>query len=102
MHRRYLFLRPPPPSSSKINVFAAAGEKQLSSWDTNKGYGLFTSYVLSGLAGEAVDGKKKEVTAKDLSEYVNRNVRKAARRLHGRDQEPTFSGDENFVISSFN
>jgi Caspase domain len=90
-----------PGEGSKINVFAAAGERQLSSWDPEVGHGIFTRYVLSGLAGDADTDKNRDITAKELREYVTRQVRKAARRMHGRDQEPSFAGDDNFVLSSF-
>lgn len=90
-----------PTGPSKINVFAAAAERQLSSWDTAAGHGLFTRYVLLGLSGEADDNKNSVVTAKELSDYVHRQVRRAARLSHGREQEPRFSGDPDFVISNF-
>ena len=90
-----------PGDGIKINVFAAASERQLSSWDPEAGHGIFTRYVLSGLAGDADTDKNRDITAKELREYVTRHVRKAARRMHGRDQEPSFAGDDNFVLSSF-
>jgi peptidoglycan hydrolase-like protein with peptidoglycan-binding domain len=93
--------KPTPRDTTKVNVFAAAGERQLSSWDSEAGHGIFTRYVLAGLAGEADDDKNKEVTAKELRDYVSRQVRRAARRMHGREQEPWFEGDANFVLSSF-
>ncbi len=90
-----------PSDASKINVFAAAGDRQLASWDSEAGHGIFTRYVLAGLAGEADDDKDKTVTAKELQAYLSRQVRKAARRTHGREQEPQFTGNGDFVISSF-
>lgn len=93
--------KPTPRDATKVNVFAAAGERQLSSWDSEAGHGIFTRYVLAGLAGEADEDKNKEVTAKELRDYVSKQVRRAARRMHGREQEPWFEGDANFVLSSF-
>ncbi len=93
--------KPTPSDPTKVNVFAAAGERQLSSWDTTAGHGIFTRYVMLGLAGEADEDRNKEVTAKELADYVGRQVRRAARRTHGREQEPKFDGNHDFVISSF-
>jgi Caspase domain/Putative peptidoglycan binding domain len=90
-----------PRDVGKINVFAAASERQLSSWDPEAGHGIFTRYVLAGLAGEADEDRNREITAKELRDYVSRQVRKAARRMHGREQEPWFEGDDGFVVSSF-
>jgi peptidoglycan hydrolase-like protein with peptidoglycan-binding domain len=90
-----------PSDSTKLNVFAATGEKQLSSWDKESQHGIFTKYVLAGLAGEADADKNKEITAQELQDYVSKQVRKAARRVHGREQDPQFTGMGGFVISSY-
>lgn len=101
-HASPVFISKPTPSDpSKVNVFAAAGERQVSSWDTTAGHGIFTRYVMLGLSGEADADKNKEVTAKELADYVGRQVRRQARRTHGREQEPKFDGNHDFVISSF-
>lgn len=90
-----------PGETSKINLFAAAGERQLSNWDAEAGHGIFTRWVLAGLSGEADEDKNREVTAKELHEYVSRQVRRSARRTHGREQDPFFKGNAGFVLSSF-
>ena len=90
-----------PNDASKINLFAAAGERQLSNWDTEAGHGIFTRWVLSGLSGEADEDKNREVTAQELHDYVSRQVRRSARRALGREQEPQFKGNGGFVLSSF-
>ena len=89
-------------NGKKINLFAAAEPTQFASWDMEKGHGIFTRYVLSGLAGEADENKDKEVTAGELDDYLRKQVRRAARRAHGREQDPTFVGaDRGFVIARF-
>lgn len=90
-----------PTEASKINMFSASSERQLSNWDAEVGHGIFTRWVLAGLAGEADEDKNREVTAKELHDYVSRQVRRSARRTHGREQDPQFKGNGSFVLSSF-
>ena len=86
----------------KVNLFAAAESTQLASWDVEKGHGIFTRYVLSGLAGEADENKDSQVTAGELEDYLRKQVRRAARRAHGREQDPQFTGtNRGAVLSSF-
>ena len=89
-------------NGNKVNLFAAAEPTQLASWDVEKGHGIFTRYVLSGLAGEADENKDKQVTAAELDDYLRKQVRRAARRAHGREQDPSFVGtDRGIVIARF-
>lgn len=90
-----------PSDASKMNVFRAATESQVSSWDKEAGHGIFTRYVLAGLAGAADADNNKEVTTKELFDYVSKNVRKVARRNHGREQDVQFNGDDKLVLSSY-
>lgn len=91
-----------PSDPTKISLFAAAGETQLSSWDTETGHGIFTRYLISGLTGQADADGNSEVTVKELNEYLVRQVRKTARRMHLREQEPKFSGpNPGLVLSSY-
>lgn len=90
-----------PSDASKINVFTAANERQLSSWDTEAGHGIFTKFVLTGLAGEADENKDKIVSAKELYDYLGKQVRRSARRKHGREQDPQFTGNEAAELASF-
>jgi peptidoglycan hydrolase-like protein with peptidoglycan-binding domain len=96
-----LIAKATPSDATRINVFAAAGERQLSSWDKDAQHGTFTKFVLAGLTGEADADKNREITAQELHDYVSRQVRRAARRSHGREQEPQFTGAGSFVISSY-
>jgi peptidoglycan hydrolase-like protein with peptidoglycan-binding domain len=91
-----------PSDPTRINMFAAAGERELSSWDTETGHGIFTRFVISGLTGQADEDRNSEITAKELNDYLVRQVRKTARRMHGREQEPRFSGpNPGFVLASY-
>ena len=90
-----------PSDASMINVFAAAGDRQLSSWDPEAGHGIFTRHLIAGLSGEADENLNKEITAKELRDYLGRQVKRTARRLHGRDQDIQFSGNPYFVLAKY-
>lgn len=90
-----------PAVPDKINLFAASAPRQLSSWDATAGHGLFTRWLLQGIAGEADEDKNSAVTAKELMDFVHQKVRRAARVMHGRDQQPRFFGDSDFVVARF-
>jgi len=73
------------PKTSKLTILtAASGEEVAGSHDASR-HGLFTYYLLKGLAGEAaLDG---HVQAGGLHDYVHKNVLRAARRQN-REQNP--------------
>ncbi len=83
---------------SGLDVFTSCDSAQVSSWYSEKHHSLFTYYYLKGLRGEADANKDREVTLGELRDYVTENVPYRARRLRGRTQTPTFSGDESKVI----
>jgi peptidoglycan hydrolase-like protein with peptidoglycan-binding domain len=85
--------------SDKLTILAASEGDQLASWDDREGHGLFTSYVLKGLAGEATAGGDGRLTAAKLHAYVLENVRKQARRIYGREQTPVLIGDAEAEIA---
>jgi uncharacterized caspase-like protein len=53
-------------------------------------HGLFTYYLLRGLRGEADVDFNGEVTLRELTDYVNRQVLTAARAIFHQDQQPHF------------
>jgi tetratricopeptide (TPR) repeat protein len=73
-------------------------EQSFESLDWGGGHGIFTYYVVRGLAGEADANSDGIVTADELAEYVHTNVRTATQ---GR-QNPTSergSFDSNMVLA---
>lgn len=88
--------------NSKATVLTAAGLSEVASWDTESKHGLFTSYFLKGVTGEADgdnygngDGK---VTLGEIKKYLQEEVTYNARRLYGRDQNPQVSGNTNQIL----
>ena len=67
------------------------------------GAGLFSSYLVSGLAGKADANSDRDVTVKELRAYLNDKVGRIA-GLEGLDQQPyvfATKGRENFVLPSW-
>lgn len=86
----------------KATILTAAGVSEVASWDQNSQHGLFTSYLLRGLAGSA-DGDDfgngdGRVSLGELKKYLQEEVTYNARRLYGRDQNPQISGDPQRVL----
>jgi len=85
-----LKVRDPLLLSKKIIVMAAAKGNQLSNYYKEMQQGLFTYYLLKGMAGDADTNSDKKIQIKELTKYVEGEVDAASRRLFGlsRQQNP--------------
>ncbi|MBW6510667.1 MAG: caspase family protein [Desulfuromonadaceae bacterium] len=92
-----------PKTSSKINVLTATNVGEVASWDTEAKHGLFTSYFLKGINGDADKGKSgnadNKVSLAELKRYLDLEVSYMARRQYGREQNPQVSGSSNYIFS---
>ncbi len=91
------------PSIAKgTTVLTAAGMSEVASWDPESEHGLFTSYFLKGIQGEADDGDYGNgdgiITLGEMKKFLQEEVAYNARRLYGRDQNPQISGNSAQVI----
>lgn len=77
-------------ASGKLIILAASAGDEITGTDPDQGHGLFTYYLLKGLAGEAKDPLGR-VTVKSLHDYLTPKVQNAARRQN-RDQTPALIG----------
>ena len=75
-------------------IFTASKGDEVASWYDEQGHSLFTYYFLKGLRGEADLNKDGKLTCGELYDYVKENVSYYARRYLGRNQTPTFTGNE--------
>lgn len=75
-------------SSNTVTTFSAAGAGETTGVASASQHGLFTSYLLAGLAGGADDNGDADVSVQELAKYVTDNVERDARRQN-RDQQPT-------------
>ena len=88
-----------------ITLLTAARGDQVASWDTKAKHGLFTSYLLKALHGEADskdygngDGK---VTLGEVRNYLDDEMTYQARRRYNRDQNPTIEGPPDQVLATY-
>ncbi len=96
--------RKPPRTPAGAVVPTAAGTDQVASWDHEARLGLFTRYVLEGLAGAADrdefgDGNGK-VTLAELGNFLKDEMTYQARRRFGRRQTPELKGNPGRVLST--
>lgn len=85
-------------------VVTAAASDEVASWDDETRLGLLTQSFLRGVAGEAdqLEGggnRDGVVTDGELKAYLDATVPRAARRAHGRDQNPQVVGPGDRVLA---
>lgn len=81
----------------KVDVLAAAGARQIAGGLDLRRHGLFTYFMLRGLAGEADANHDGHVTLGELDDYVRGRVSETARRSN-RDQTPRLLGDSTLQL----
>jgi|GEM_PF-1489422 len=84
--------------NDNITVITSSKGDEVSSWYPDMKHGLFTYYFLKGIKGDADKNGNREITLKELKDYVVEEVSYRAMRLHNRIQTPVFKGDDNKVI----
>jgi len=91
------------PSASKLLndrllVLSASSDREYSSAYPEKNHGLFTYFLLKALKGDAKQNGK--LTAKQLFDYVKKNVSQTANFLD-REQSPTLQGNPNILMLKY-
>lgn len=85
-----------------LAVLKASDRDQQALQDPEFGIGLFTRYLISGLAGEAdaspVGNGDKRIDTVELFVYASDMVRTAARKSFGLEQKPLLSRIDNLLI----
>ena len=86
-----------------LAVFTASTGDQKPLLDPETGIGLFTRYLISGLAGAAdqrpIGNGDRIIDSVELYVHLAGNVRLAARKTLGLRQNPTFSRSDNLFLS---
>jgi hypothetical protein len=88
-----------------LSVFTAADRDQQTLVDPDLGTGLFTRYLLEGLAG-AADGQPtgngdRRIESVELYVFTAHRVRVTARKSFGLEQKPLISESTNALVRSF-
>lgn len=85
-----------------LAVFTAADRDQHTLEDPEYGIGLFTRYMIAGLAGEAdlapIGNQDTRIDTVELFVYTADKVRTAARKSFGLEQKPLLSKIDNLVV----
>jgi len=79
-------------------ILTASQEDQVSGWYQEKKHGLFTYFFLKGLRGNADLDGDKTIIFQEMQDYLNLKVPYYARRLHGREQNPLFTGEAREIL----
>lgn len=87
-----------------LAVFKASDRDQKTIQDPEYGIGLFTRYLIEGLAGKAdeapLGNNDKRIDTVELYVYTADSVRTAARKSFGLEQKPLLSKIDNLVVGS--
>ncbi len=81
-----------------VNVFSSSANNQISSWYPEKQHGLFTYFFLKALQDAASKDKAGQTTTGSIRDYLLERIPPMARRLHGREQTPDFSGNADRIL----
>lgn len=85
-----------------LAVFTASDRDQRTLEDPEYGIGLFTRYLIEGLAGQAdeqpIGNKDRRIDTVELYVYTANLVRKAARKTQGLEQKPLLAKHDNLLI----
>lgn len=76
-------------SGESIMMAAEAGQESMEHGSIGSGHGLFTYYLIDGLAGMADASKDNKITFKELQQYVAKKVPEVASQ-YKRKQDPYF------------
>lgn len=86
-----------PAASGKVSVITASGPDQIAGGLALRKQGLFSYYLMRGLAGAADANADKSVSLGELRDYLSAEVPKAARRSN-REQTPRVIGDSALAL----
>jgi uncharacterized caspase-like protein len=85
---------------ANIITYASARFDQEALEDRVLGHGIFTYAVVEGLDGKGATEAKREVSTKDLAQYVVRRVGELAKAMQGEQEPQYFKGRdaEDYVL----
>ena len=87
--------------AENFTVFTSSQNDQSSSGFPKAKHGIFSYLLMKGLEGEADTNKDRKITNGELFAYLEINVKEKAINIWGREQDPSFFGDSNKVLSKY-
>jgi len=88
---------------ANIIAYTAARFDQASKEDDNLGHGLFTYALVEGLEGKGGMATRRQISTKELAEYVKQRVEKLAKAQNAEQEPQYFKGRdaEDYVLATW-
>jgi hypothetical protein len=80
-----------------VNLLSAVSSGQIAYADEALQHGIFSHYLLKGLAGESDGNHDQQIHLGELADYVSRQTSRHALGLH-KQQDPQLSGDRQHLV----
>lgn len=84
-------------TNSNIVIMSSSKSDEISTWDNNNHFGLFTYHFVKSLS-EGDSNNDGKLTIKEIEGYVSQKVPYYAKRLMNRDQTPQVVGNKERVF----
>lgn len=81
-----------------VHMLSAVSSGQVAYADEALQHGIFSHYLLKGLAGESDSNHDRQINLGELADYVSRQTSRHALGLH-KQQDPQLSGDRQHVVA---
>jgi hypothetical protein len=84
-------------SDTNMVIFSSSKSDEISTWDINNRFGLFTYHFVKGLKEGDLNGDGL-ITVQEMEGYLTKAVPYNAKRLMNREQNPQVFGTKNTVL----
>ena len=81
-----------------VSILSAVNSGQIAYADESLQHGVFSHYLLKGLAGESDSNQDRQINLGELADYVSRQTSRHALGMH-KQQDPQLSGDRQHVLA---
>ncbi|MSQ66095.1 MAG: hypothetical protein EXR37_07135 [Limnohabitans sp.] len=81
-----------------VSILSAVSSGQIAYADEALQHGIFSHYLLKGLAGESDSNRDRQILLGELADYVARQTSRHALGLH-KQQDPQLNGDRQHVAA---
>ena len=83
---------------NNFNIFSASQATQISSSMDKAKQGIFSYYLMKGLEGNADSNKDRNITNKEMFNYLQNKVSQKALEIYSREQLPAFTGSPEKIL----
>ena len=83
---------------NNFNIFSASQASQISSSMKKAKQGIFSYYLMKGMEGNADSNKDRNITNKEMHNYLQNKVSQKALEIYSREQLPGFTGSPEKIL----